>query len=369
MPPKIIHIVGARPNFIKLAPLQKNLANWGYFEQKIIHTGQHYDVRMSDVFFEELQISSPDYHLGVGSGSHTEQTAKIMLALEPILKQEQPDCVLVYGDVNSTLAATLVCTKMRLRIAHIEAGLRSFDNSMPEEINRILTDRVSDMLFTPSEDANENLLREGISQEKIYWVGNIMIDSLFVALEIIEKEPQKVQKSNQWVEKFGKKGYILSTVHRPSNVDNKDELFKLFQMLNQISATTPIILPIHPRTYKQLQENLSDISLNGNLQIIEPLGYLDFVNLQKNALCILTDSGGIQEESSVLQVPCFTLRPNTERPITVEQGTNTLIGSKFDLLLEKINEILNGKEKKGKNIPLWDGKTSQRIIEILQKTI
>ncbi|MDW8296337.1 MAG: UDP-N-acetylglucosamine 2-epimerase (non-hydrolyzing) [Raineya sp.] len=366
MNPKLIHIVGARPNFMKLAPLYKALSAT-IFKQKIIHTGQHYDVKMSDVFFEELQIPSPDYHLGVGSGSHTEQTAKIMLAIEPILLQEKPNCVIVYGDVNSTLAAALVCAKMQIPLAHVEAGLRSFDYSMPEEINRILTDRISNFLFTPSEDANQNLLNEGIKAEKIFFVGNIMIDTLTFALQNIQQFPQRVIKSASLIEEFGEKNYILSTVHRPSNVDDQEALRKLFNFLKKIAQDIPIVLPIHPRTQKHLQENLDIFPLPAQMKVIEPLGYLDFVNLQKNALCILTDSGGVQEESSVLHVPCFTLRPNTERPITITLGTNMLVGDNFDLLADKIQEVKQGKIKSFQEIPLWDGKTAHRISEVLQK--
>lgn len=363
---KILHIVGARPNFMKLAPLQRELAHTTH-QQKIIHTGQHYDSQMSDIFFEELQITPPDYHLGVGSGSHTEQTAKIMLALEPILRAEKPTCVIVYGDVNSTLAAALVSVKMQIPVVHVEAGLRSRDFTMPEEINRLLTDQISTLLLTPSQDANENLLREGISADKIHCVGNIMIDSLFFALQAIQQFPQKAQKSFELIKKFGEKKYILSTVHRPSNVDDKESLQRLFAFFAEVARENVVILPIHPRTRKQLELNIDISAFPANFHIIEPLGYLDFINLQKNALCVLTDSGGIQEETSVLGVTCFTLRKNTERPITLELGTNTLIGDNYELLFQKIQQVKEGKSKKGENIPFWDGQTASRIVNVLER--
>jgi len=362
---KFMHIVGARPNFMKLAPLYKQIANSSH-TQKVIHTGQHYDALMSDVFFEQLQIPKPDYYLGIGSGSHTEQTAKTMLAIEPILKEDRPDMMIVYGDVNSTLAATLVCCKMQILIAHVEAGLRSRDRSMPEEINRILTDRVADILLTPSGDGNQNLLAEGVENHKIHLVGNIMIDTLVGALAMMEMNSNLSSKALEVLDDIQHKPFILSTVHRPSNVDKPDSLNLLFNALSEISEKIDIVLPLHPRTKKQLSEAQILQMLPNTLHIIEPLGYFDFIYLQKKAACILTDSGGVQEESSFLQTPCLTLRKNTERPITIDLGTNELIGDDYLLLKDRINIIMNGSYKKGQNIPFWDGNTAQRILKVLE---
>jgi UDP-N-acetylglucosamine 2-epimerase (non-hydrolysing) len=360
-----MHIVGARPNFMKLAPLYKEISK-SIHSQKVIHTGQHYDALMSDVFFEQLQIPNPDYYLGIGSGSHTQQTAKTMLAVEEILLKDRPDMMIVYGDVNSTLAAALVCCKMQIPIAHVEAGLRSKDRTMPEELNRILTDSVADILLTPSQDGNENLLREGVDAHKIHLVGNIMMDTLVQALDIIEKKPQLLSKSLEVLEAIQHKPYILSTVHRPSNVDKPDSLQLLFNALSEISSQIDVILPLHPRTKKQLEEANILQALPDTLHIIEPLGYFDFIYLQKNATCILTDSGGVQEESSYLKTPCLTLRKNTERPITIDKGTNELVGDDYDLLKKRVNDILKKNYKKGEDIPLWDGKTAKRILRTLE---
>ncbi len=366
---KFMHVVGARPNFMKLAPLYKKIAS-SVHSQKIIHTGQHYDSAMSDIFFEQLQMPMPDYHLGVGSGSHTEQTAKIMLGIEQVLLQNRPDIMIVYGDINSTLAAALVCSKMQIPIAHVEAGLRSGDRGMPEEINRILTDSIADILLTPSQDGNDNLLREGIAENKIHLVGNIMIDTLIDALEIIEKNKQLVHFADDILSKLKGNDFILSTVHRPSNVDKPENLELLFKTLATISEQTEVILPLHPRTHKQLTDANILKKLPDSLHIVAPLGYFDFIYLQKNAFCILTDSGGIQEESSYLQTPCFTLRKNTERPITITLGTNELIGDDYGLLLRKIMELKAKKSQKEISsttaIPFWDGNTATRILKVLE---
>lgn len=365
---KVFHVVGARPNFMKLAPLYKALQK-NKFSQKLIHTGQHYDAIMSDIFFQQLQIPQPDFHLGIGSGSHTEQIAKTMLALEAILKEEKPVLMIVYGDVNATLAATLVAVKMGIRIAHVEAGLRSYDRTMPEEINRIITDSVADILFTPSSDANDNLLREGVSSDKIYLVGNIMIDSLCFALDLMQNEPKYVEKAMKIIENLNTSSYILSTVHRPSNVDKPEELMKLFDFFKKIAANTHLILPLHPRTHKQLEKYNILQDLPQKMLVIEPLSYFDFIFLQKNALCVLTDSGGVQEESTFLSIPCFTLRENTERPITITNGTNTLVGNDYARLIELIENTKKQKYQKPNPIELWDGKTSERISQVLKNIL
>lgn len=352
---KILHVVGARPNFMKMAPvfnaLKKNKVN-----QIIVHTGQHYSENMSDIFFRELKIKSPDVNLHVGSGTHANQVANIMIKFEETVLKEKPDLVLVYGDINSTLAASLVCAKLNIKTAHIEAGLRSKDNSMPEEINRLVTDRLSNFFFTPSKDADENLIKEGTNKKNIYFVGNVMIDTLVNFLDII-KNRKKIELP------FSK--YGLVTIHRPSNVDDMDTLRKIIISLNKISEKIPLVFPIHPRTRKQL-ENIKDISFNKEkIMLIEPQGYLDFLNLVYYSGLVITDSGGIQEETTYLKIPCLTLRENTERPVTISEGTNTLIGNDFKLLEKKVDEILTGKYKKGKRPEKWDGKASERIAKII----
>jgi UDP-N-acetylglucosamine 2-epimerase (non-hydrolysing) len=364
---KILHVVGARPNFMKLAPLHRTIRQTGH-EQFIIHTGQHYDAAMSDIFFTQLAIPQPDFNLGIGSGSHTEQTAKAMLGIEDVLKTVKPDWVVVYGDVNSTLAASLVCTKNQIRLAHVEAGLRSFDRKMPEEINRILTDQMADVLFTPSEDGNRHLLHEGIAPEKIFLVGNIMIDSLVWSLQLADSQPELVAPAEDILQNVLKKQpYVLATVHRPSNVDEPAKLRHLLENLMKISREIKVLFPVHPRTRKQIAEHHLLPDFSENLHLVEPVGYLDFLVLQKKALAVITDSGGIQEETSYLKTPCLTIRTSTERPVTVEKGTNILLGEDFDVLPGEIEKIRNGEVKKGENIPLWDGKTAERITEVLLK--
>ncbi|MDX1905188.1 MAG: UDP-N-acetylglucosamine 2-epimerase (non-hydrolyzing) [Thermonemataceae bacterium] len=360
-----IHVVGARPNFMKLAPLYNKIAVSSY-TQKIIHTGQHYDAQMSDIFFEQLKIPQPDYHLGIGSATQTEQTAKAMIAIEQVLLNDKPQAVIVYGDVNSTLAASLVCSKLLIPIVHVEAGLRSGDRTMPEEINRIITDRISTLLLTPSEDANKNLIDEGIPANQIYFVGNIMIDTLVESLKIINNHLIFTEKAQKVINSINGESYILSTVHRPSNVDNSQALKKLFSVFFEIASDKHIILPLHPRTKKQLEDLHILQDVPEKFHIIQPMGYFDFIHLQKNAFCVLTDSGGIQEETSYLNVPCLTLRANTERPITIELGSNELIGNDYNLLFEKMKEIASGDYKKAQTIPFWDGKTSDRIVSVLQ---
>lgn len=360
----ICHIVGARPNFMKAAPVIRALAHKGIF-QKIIHTGQHYDARMSDIFFDQLGLPKPDINLEVGSSSHAVQTAQIMMRFEPVLLEQKPDMVLVYGDVNSTVAAAMVCTKLGVPIGHVEAGLRSFDRTMPEEINRLITDQLADLLFTPSSDGDSNLEREGIAHEKIFFVGNVMIDTLVRLLPLV---------GNYWTEdKFylngvdvEKRRYALVTLHRPSNVDNPDLLNKIITALTKISHDIPILFPMHPRTQKMLQQTSGLVSTS-QIHITNPLGYLEFLGLQQFAKLVITDSGGIQEETTFLGVPCLTLRANTERPITVKFGTNVLIGQDTERMIQEVDAILAGQIKKGVIPPLWDGHAAERIADIIVK--
>lgn len=358
----LIHLVcAARPNFMKVAPLYHALVKENWASPLIVHTGQHYDINMSDAFFSDLSLPSPDIYLGVGSGSHAEQTGKVMIAYEKVLFDQRPDLVVVVGDVNSTMAATLAATKMGIKVAHLEAGLRSFDRSMPEEINRIVTDILADMLWTPSIDANENLIREAISSDKIQLVGNIMIDSLEMLREQIE-----VQKTyNEFGLNAGEYGVV--TFHRPVNVDNPNVLKNIFDVLMEISESLPLVFPIHPRTRKKMEEcGLISIKNNGEkLFLPEPLRYVCFMSLVFNSRFVITDSGGIQEETSYLDIPCLTVRKNTERPITVTHGTNQLC--ELDHLKQKTEEIMHGRIRKRNKIELWDGKTAERIVEILRK--
>jgi UDP-N-acetylglucosamine 2-epimerase (non-hydrolysing) len=349
---QILHIVGARPNFMKVAPVRAALADRNGVRQVIVHTGQHYDAFMSDIFFRQLEIPEPDYNLEVGSGSHAQQTAEIMMRLEPVILKTKPDMVLVYGDVNSTVAAALVCSKLLVPIGHVEAGLRSFDRTMPEEVNRVLTDRVADLLFTPSIDGDENLIREGISPEKIHLVGNVMIDTLMRLLPLTDSA------------KPDGKAFALVTLHRPSNVDNPDELTKILGALNEIASGIDIVFPVHPRT-RQMMRELTSVALAPNLSLVDPIGYLEFLGLQRKATFIITDSGGIQEETTYLGVPCLTVRENTERPVTVSMGSNILVGRDMERLKLESNKILSGKAKTGSIPPLWDGKAGERIADVL----
>ncbi|MCD4651006.1 MAG: UDP-N-acetylglucosamine 2-epimerase (non-hydrolyzing) [Candidatus Cloacimonetes bacterium] len=359
---RIIHlIVGARPNFMKMAPLFRAFEKHNdKFIPRLIHTGQHYDERMSKFFFEDLMMPKPHKYLGVGSGSHGEQTARIMERYEAILLEERPDLVLVAGDVNSTVACALDAVKLHIPVGHVEAGLRSFDRGMPEEINRLVTDAISDYLFTPSLDGNENLLHEGVAEEKIHFVGNIMIDSLTNFLPQIEASAILQQHCLEVGE------YALITLHRPSNVDNQQSLEMIAGAFEEISSRVKLIFPIHPRTVKNiakfgLEERFSRIS---NLFLTEPVGYYDFIRLERDASFVLTDSGGLQEETTWFGVPCLTLRENTERPITVTEGTNQLVKLDKDAIIELASEILDGKRKPGKIPNLWDGKTADRIVSI-----
>ena len=352
----ILHVVGARPNFIKTAPVTAALAAHGV-AQTIVHTGQHYDSRMSDVFFKELGLPEPDVNLEVGSGSHAFQTAQIMQRFEPVVMERKPDMVLVYGDVNSTVAAALVCAKLLIPVAHVEAGLRSGDRSMPEEINRLLTDQLADLLFTPSTDGDDNLLREGIPPEKIRLVGNVMIDTLIRLL------PQAERRWPQLESKFSPGHFALVTLHRPSNVDNPRQLSRLLRALGRIGRDISVLFPVHPRTRQSIADG--GLEVPQTVRLMEPLGYLDFLALQSHAEAVITDSGGIQEETTYLGVPCLTLRDSTERPVTVTLGTNLLIGGDLERLQVELERILAGQGKQGQCPPLWDGHASERIAEEL----
>lgn len=347
---------------MKIAPIVREMQRRSdEFLPMIVHTGQHYDEAMSDSFFVDLGIPKPDFHLEIGSASHAVQTAKIMIAFEPIVLAEKPDWVLVVGDVNSTIACALVCAKLGVKIAHVEAGLRSRDRTMPEEINRILTDSISDLLLTTSQDADENLKQEGVAAEKIKFVGNVMIDSLFYNLE--KAKNLKVR------ENFGLNGkdYAVLTLHRPSNVDEKDVFGGLLDALISISEKLPVIFPVHPRTRANIAKfGFNEAIANSNIRLIEPLGYLDFMNLYSGARLVLTDSGGLQEETTALGIPCLTLRENTERPITIELGTNQLVGTNPEKIKQSAFEILENDSKTDKQIPpLWDGNAAERICDTL----
>lgn len=352
----ILHVVGARPNFMKAAPVVRALQQRRGVRQSLVHTGQHYDFNMSGVFFNQLGIPEPDVNLEVGPGSHAQQTAAIMKGFEPVVLDMKPDIVLVYGDVNSTVAAALVCSKLLVRVGHVEAGLRSFDRAMPEEINRLLTDQLADLLFTPSEDGDRHLQREGIAPDKIFRVGNVMIDSLVRLLPVIEQ-----CKTNGHPER-----YALVTLHRPSNVDDESALKGLMGTLLEINEHLEIMFPVHPRTRRRIADFGIDVS---KLHLLEPMPYLEFLAMTRRAAVVITDSGGIQEETTYLNIPCLTLRNNTERPITVDLGTNVLVGQDCAKLRDEVFRILEGKGKTGTVPPLWDGCTSDRIADVLEKVL
>jgi UDP-N-acetylglucosamine 2-epimerase (non-hydrolysing) len=356
----ITFVVGARPNFMKVAPILK-AAKQAKIESLLLHTGQHYDQKMSTLFFDQLGLPRPDVYLGVGSGSHAVQTAKVMTAFDEVLNNLSTDVVLVVGDVNSTLACALVAVKRNIRVAHVEAGLRSGDRTMPEEINRIVTDQISDFLFTTERTADENLVREGIPKGRIFFVGNVMIDSLL--------EHRARASETKMVEALGltKGGYAVCTLHRPSNVDTRDAAENTVRALEILLEQMPVILPIHPRTNAKLSEfGLIDrITQSPNLKMVEPLGYLEFMCLMDNARVVFTDSGGIQEETTVLGTPCLTFRENTERPITITEGTNQLIGLDPSRLSEALDRLSREEQKATKPPEYWDGHASERIVDIL----
>ncbi|MBX7062078.1 MAG: UDP-N-acetylglucosamine 2-epimerase (non-hydrolyzing) [Pyrinomonadaceae bacterium] len=360
---KILLIAGARPNFMKVAPIYAEMKRRGdAFAPMIVHTGQHYDKAMSDAFFSDLGMPQPDINLGVGSASHTQQTAKIMTLFEPVVEAERPDWVVVVGDVNSTIACALVAAKMGVKIAHVEAGLRSHDRTMPEEINRILTDSISDLLLTPSPDANQTLLREGVDESKICFVGNVMIDSLLGHLKVAERSNIRETLGLSAGE------YAVTTLHRPSNVDDRETFGGIVGALVEISERLPIIFPVHPRTRQKLAEFGFDEMIAGSqVRLIEPLGYLDFLRLYSGAKLVLTDSGGLQEETTVLGIPCLTLRENTERPITIEMGSNVLVGVDPERILEEANRSLDAEKRELQIPPLWDGNAAGRICDALER--
>lgn len=363
-PIKIIVVAGARPNFMKIAPFLKAISAYNdavgmgkRVNALLVHTGQHYDNNMSDIFFRELGIQPPDINLGVGSGTHAMQTAQIMMGFEAVCHREQPDWVVVVGDVNSTMACTLVSSKLGIRIAHIEAGLRSFDRTMPEEINRIVTDALADLLFTPSEDADLNLLREGISQEKIKLVGNIMIDSLLSNLTTARMSGILAEL------RLSPGRFVYATLHRPANVDDRPSLTGIIETMRSVSKRLPVVIPVHPRTRKMLKEFrlLNENESVPRLLLIEPVGYHHSLVLAENARLVLTDSGGLQEEATFFRTPCLTLRTSTERPITVTLGSNKL--TKLERLLPDIEAALEGPERIGQIPTLWDGHTAERSLE------
>jgi UDP-N-acetylglucosamine 2-epimerase (non-hydrolysing) len=367
---KIVLVVGARPNFMKVAPLLRAIdkrnasAEGKTIEPLLVHTGQHYDYEMSQIFFEELKLPQPDVHLGIGSGTHAEQTGKIMIELEKMLFAQKPDLVLVVGDVNSTLAAALAAVKLRIPVAHVEAGLRSYDETMPEEINRLLTDHVSEYLFTTSEYDDNNLRKEGIAENKIYRVGNIMVDSL---LHCKGMAARRNTLSRLGLEK---KGYAVLTLHRPSNVDDERSFSDILTAIGSISHAIPVVLPVHPRTRRNIGTfDLAGICDNSNsrLTLTEPLGYLSFLNLEMNARMVITDSGGVQVETTILGIPCLTVLDHPVWPVTHERGTNILVGSDCQKLKDEAFKILNGKCKRGSIPELWDGKAAERIVDTLTK--
>jgi len=379
----IIHVVGARPNFMKIAPIfvsfekqnQKN--NSPFIDQFIVHTGQHYGKDMSESFFSDLGIPDPHFNLNVGSGSHAFQTANIMLSFEGVLNELSPNLVIVVGDVNSTVACAITAKKLGIRVAHVESGLRSFDRSMPEEINRILTDSISDLLFTTEQSANINLNNEGISSEKIFFAGNTMIDSLVRQLENAAQinTLENINLTGSGSDHFK---YGLLTMHRPANVDCPTVLAGFLESFISLSDDTPILFPAHPRTIKQIKENklesifssTEEVLLNKKgMVLIDPLGYYDMLNLMRSADYVITDSGGIQEETTYLGIPCFTIRENTERPVTTDHGTNILVGQNHKLLSDEVSKITTRKQKKGTIPPLWDGKASERIVDTLTNSL
>ena len=359
---EILCVVGARPNFMKIAPIMRAFVGRAPgLTASLLHTGQHYDESMKHAFFDQLNIPQPDIDLEVGSGSHAEQTAEIMKRFEPVLDQRRPAAVLVVGDVNSTIACALVAVKKDIPVIHVEAGLRSGDRSMPEEINRVLTDQLSDLLFTTEESALDNLQREGIEAGRVHFVGNVMIDTLLFNLRDAVPSAQTLARVGMDMVPYG-----LLTLHRPSNVDDPDVLRSLLEVLCQISCTTPLLFPVHPRTRGRIEtEGLDGLLESSSITLTEPLGYLDMLGLMKDARVVLTDSGGIQEETTALGVPCITLRENTERPITVSQGTNTIVGTDAEAIRNCYDDVLRTGGKTARTPKYWDGKSAQRIVDVI----
>lgn len=357
----VILVAGARPNFMKIAPINQEMRKRG-IGQLLVHTGQHYDNNMSQVFFDDLGIPEPDIHMGVGSGSHAKQTAAIMVEFEKICIEHSPSLVVVVGDVNSTLACAIVASKMHIATAHVEAGLRSGDMAMPEEVNRLVTDAISDILLTPSRDADQNLLKEGRKEDDIYFVGNIMIDSLFETLGSVGKTSILSDLDLETGE-FG-----VLTMHRPSNVDDRQKLLGILGALREICKSVRLVFPVHPRTSNKIVEFrlMSEFEDIDNLTMIEPVGYLDFIALVSESKIVITDSGGIQEETTALGIPCITMRENTERPITVSQGTNRIVGTNPSSIISEVKSSLNKSSEKPTIPEYWDGKTAKRIVDVFE---
>lgn len=372
---KIIFVAGARPNFMKIAPILRAFEKRSEIKPVLVHTGQHYDQNMSGSFFEDLGIKNPDYHLEAGPGSHANQTANIMIRFEEVCLKEKPDLVLVVGDVNSTIGAGLVAKKLQIKLAHVEAGLRSGDRSMPEEINRLATDAISDYFFTTEPEGTRNLLNEGIPQKKIQFVGHVMIDNLFFQLSSLENKKDSLTTSS--LKSRLKKPYICMTMHRPSNVDNTEVLSSLLAAVLKLSSNAPVIFPCHPRTKKQIEKfglmsyfSFSDNqTISSGLYLFEPLGYNEFLNLWKDASLVLTDSGGLQEETTALKIPCITMRENTERPITADIGSNEIAGTDTQKILTLGEKALGGKWKESRIPDKWDGKASERIVKFILKEL
>lgn len=359
---KLIHLIaGARPNFMKIAPLVRAIQSQGGFDFRIVHTGQHYDRSMSDVFFEELGIPQPDHHLGCGGGSHAEQTAKIMMAYEKLCNDVRPDIVVVVGDVNSTLACSIVAKKFHIPVAHVEAGLRSGDRTMPEEINRLVTDAISDLFFVTEPSGVEHLRREGQPEESVHYVGHVMVDNVIYQKKLLDAAPPADGVSVDFKREHGEYGVV--TMHRPSNVDDAETLDRLATALRRISETLPLAFPVHPRTRANLVK--FGIDPGSRIFLLEPMAYMDFLNLWMDAKMVLTDSGGLQEETTALGVPCITLRENTERPITIEEGSNVLAGTDPVVILSEARRVLDGNAKSGRRPQLWDGAAAERIVAVL----
>jgi UDP-N-acetylglucosamine 2-epimerase (non-hydrolysing) len=359
---KLMHVVGARPNFVKIAPIYREVASRAGLEQVLVHTGQHYDPEMSGVFFEEFGLPEPDINLRVGSSTHAAQTAEVMLRLEPALDEARPDWLVVVGDVNSTLAATLVAVKKGVRVAHVEAGLRSFDRRMPEEINRILTDSVADLLLTPSRDGDENLIAEGVDPSRIRFVGNVMIDTL---AHLLPRARERWPELRERLDAPGR--FALVTLHRPGNVDGEETLREIVAGLKEVSAEIPVLFAVHPRTRTRLETFGIDAEADSRIRLLDPLGYVDFLALTVNAALVITDSGGIQEETTFLGTPCLTVRPNTERPVTISQGTNRLVDGTRAAIVEAAESALGTLGEPGRP-ELWDGKAAGRIVDAITST-
>lgn len=364
---KTIHLVaGARPNFMKIAPIVRALqARADALDYRIVHTGQHYDREMSDVFFEELGIPKPDFHLDAGGGSHAQQTAKIMVAYEDIVQKHRPACTLVVGDVNSTLACSVVAKKLHVPVAHVEAGLRSGDMAMPEEINRLVTDSISDWFFVTEPAGVENLLREGKPQERVFFVGHVMVDNLLYQREQLDRADKAQFESETLKARFGRYGVV--TLHRPSNVDDPDVLRGIVGALCELSRQLPLVFPVHPRTRASMER--AGIAVPQTIALTRPLSYMDFLNLWKDAVLVMTDSGGLQEETTALGVACLTVRENTERPVTVDEGTNELVGTDPARILEAASRALSGRGKAGRRPMLWDGRAAERIVDELARLL